>query len=87
MRSAAGPSPGWHISTPDAKSRHLQDHNQRDKEDIMDEFFDGFVSGPRTARCNHIQGEKRKSQARASKTQRLNDEFFAGFFAGPRASQ
>ena len=50
----------------------------------MDEYFDRFASGPRTARRNHKTSAT--TQVRASRVQPLDDEFFSGFFAGPRAS-
>jgi hypothetical protein len=53
----------------------------------MDEYFDGFLSGPRTARHNRTLGTTSTSRIHTVKKQHLNEEFFDGFFAAPRAGR
>lgn len=49
----------------------------------MDDYFDGFFSGPRKARRNRTPS----IQAHASRSYPLDHTYFDGFFAGPRAAR
>jgi hypothetical protein len=52
------------------------------KENKMDDYFDGFFSGPRKARRNRTPS----IQAHVSRSYPLDHKYFDGFFAGPRAA-
>ncbi len=48
----------------------------------MNEYFDGFWSGPRNARRH-----KAHTSRTHAKVHHVKDGFFDGFFAGPRAAR
>jgi hypothetical protein len=75
-------SPAVRVSAPEITTRPVPITNST-KENKVDDYFDGFFSGPRKARRNRTPS----IQAHVSRPYPLDHKYFDGFFAGPRAAR